>query len=214
MSEMMNVRPVTAHDIAAALNLSVNTVRVYLGKSEKKSAACIRVQEYAKKVGYDPKAAYEYNRCNHKESIKHYRDTPVITYYRNGNFKTKKEENQRMEQLRAEGYSNAEIAKKIGRCLATVLNNIGPQDPELTVMNKKLSQTIRKQKAQARKQYVTNKPIREYNKRVEAHNKMKAELNRLQVELLTEKPAIEQAAKVKVDCPALDLHTVQPTALM
>ena len=84
MSEMMNVRPVTSHDIAAALNLSVNTVRVYLGKSEKKSATCIRVQEYAKKVGYDPKAAYEYNQHNRQESIKHYHDTPVITYYRNG----------------------------------------------------------------------------------------------------------------------------------
>lgn len=133
--------------------------------------------------------------------------------WQGGNFKTREEEIARMQELRAQGYSNAEIAKAIGRCPDTVRENIGKQDIELSLQNRAMGAHIRAQKNAARKAYVVNKPIREYNKRVEQHNKMKAELALLQVDLLTQKPIIEQAAQTKIDFPLIDLHTVQPTAL-
>lgn len=240
MSEMMNRRPVTLNDVAAKLGKTRNCVSFYLCKTNEnmQTPTAILIRKTAEEMGYGGRRAYpqavcacgktfekrswnqtlcpECGKAHRKEQIlilsKKYNGCSMN--YFNGNFKTREEEIARMLELRGQGYSNKEIAQKIGRCPETVRYNIGKQDPELTYQNNVMAAKIRAQKNAARKQYVTNKPIREYNKRVEAHNKMKAELNRLQVELLTEKPAIEQAAKVKVDCPALDLHTVQPTALM
>ena len=135
------------------------------------------------------------------------------TCYCNGCFHSREDEVRHMKYLREQGYSNAEIAKMIGRTAQTVLANIGKQDPELSKQNVAMAQHIRAQKNAARKAYVINKPIREYNKRVEQHNKMKAELNLLQLDLLTQKPIIEQAAQTKIDFPLVNLSTVQPTAL-
>lgn len=135
-----------------------------------------------------------------------------FTYY-NGNFKTRQEEIARMKELRAQGYSNNEIAKAVGRSQNTVLRNIGRQDPELSKQNVAMAAHIRAQKNAARKQYLINKPIREYNKRVEEHNKMKAEIARMEAELTPRTPAIEKAAQTKIDFPLVNLHTVQPTAL-
>lgn len=211
-------RPVTIRDIAAALHMSPSTVRVYLGdnsvtRKQKSSQAIMRVREYAKKVGYDPYTAWSYNADHCKEMVEHAKNVKLTTYYRGGNFHTKEEEVARMKELRDEGYSNAEIAKKVGRCSVTVCNNIGPQDPELSRQNVAMAAHIRAQKNAARRQYVINKPIREYNAKVEEHNRMKAQLAMMQVELLTEKPSIEKASMTQISFPFVDLRTVQPTAL-
>ena len=135
------------------------------------------------------------------------------TCYCNGCFHSREDEVRHMKYLREQGYSNSEIAKAIGRSYQAVLMNIGKQDPELSKQNVAMAQHIRAQKNAARKQYVLNKPIREYNAKVEAHNKMKAELALLQVDLLSEKPIIEKAAQTKIEFPMVNLATVQPTAL-
>lgn len=135
------------------------------------------------------------------------------TNWYNGNFKTREEEIARMKELREMGYSNSEIAKAIGRCARTVRYNIGKQDPELSRQNVVMAQKYRAQKNAARKQYVVNKPIREYNKRVEQHNRIKAELAQLQIALLSEKPEIEQAAQTQIEFPMMQMKTLQPTAL-
>lgn len=212
MNTAMNNRPVTARDIAAALRLNLSTVRVYLN-SNNNSATAQRVREYAAKVGYDPHKAEQYNNDLRKESQLHARTTEIKTYYCNGNFHTKEEEVARMKELREQGFSNAEIAKKIGRCSHTVFDNIGKQDEEMTYQNRVFSQKIRAQKNAARKLYVVNKKVMEYNKKVEKHNKMKAELNMLQIELLEQKSSIEQTAQTVIEMPMIDLRTVQPTAL-
>jgi len=240
MSEITMNRPVTMNDVAAKLGKTKGCVSFYLCKTHEdmQTPTAILVRKTAEEMGYGGRRAYPQVTCSCGKTFekrswnqtlcpecgKAHRKEQVHVFgkkyhgrsmnYSNGNFKTREEEIARMLELRGQGYSNKEIAKKIGRDLRTVIRNIGSQDPELTRQNRTMAAKIRSQKNAARKQYVTNKPIREYNKRVEAHNKMKAELNRLQVELLTEKHAIEQAAKVKVDCPALDLQTLQPTALM
>lgn len=135
------------------------------------------------------------------------------TSYWNGNFKTKAEEVARMEELRARGYSNAEIAKAIGRSYFTVLCAIGKQDHELSKQNVAMGAHIRAQKNAARKQYVINKPIREYNAKVEEHNALKAKVAQMEAELKPQTPVVEKVAQIKIDFPLIDLHTVQPTAL-
>ena len=220
MSEMMNntSRPVTAADIAAALHMSVNTVRVYLGENNltrgrKNSPSVCRVRNYAASVGYDPKAAYAYNRAHITENKARAKAVSIETFYYGGNFHSKAEEKAKMQSLRDAGYSHAEIARKIGRCYETVLNNLGPQDPTLTLQNHRLAFQYRAQKNAARAQYLRNKPIAEYNAKVQEHNELKAKLNALQVELLTEKPQIEQTAKITVTAPQMNLVNLQPTAL-
>lgn len=208
-------RPVTARDIAAALRLNLGTVRAYLNKdNNRNSATAQRVREYAAKVGYDPRKAEQYSNDLRKESQLYARTTEIKTYYYNGNFRTKEEEVARMKELREQGFSNVEIAKKVGRSQHTVFRKIGKQDEELTYQNRVFGQKIRAQKNAARKLYVVNKKVVEYNKKVEKHNKMKAELNILQLELLEQKSSIEQTAQTVIEMPMIDLRTVQPTALM
>ena len=210
MNIAMN-RPITARDIAAALHLNLNTVRVYL-KGNGAGATAQRVREYAKEIGYNPQMALKYGRI-HGHEIKKTGKVKIESYYHNGNFHTKEEEIARMLELREQGFSNAEIAKKIGRHSVTVFKKIGKQDEEMTRQNLAMGARIRAQKNAARKLYIVNKKVVEYNKKVEKHNKMKAELNILQLELLEQKPTIEQTAQTVIEVPMIDLRTVQPTAL-
>lgn len=213
---MMNnsaVRPVTIRDIAAALHMNPRTVSVYLYDRNRTSANALRVREYAESVGFDGKKAREFTFAHMTEARQHAKEMEVRYYYHNGNFGTKEAEVQRMKELRDMGYSNREIAQKIGRTWCMVYQYIGKQDPELSRQNRSMAAHIRAQKNAARRQYVLNKPIREYNEKVAKHNKMKAELNLLQTELLVCKPEIMKAAQTEIKFPLVDLKTVQPTAL-
>ena len=214
-------RPVTMKDIAEKLGMSVGTVKQYLSPKYHWNGIGVQlVRKTAEEMGYDPKAVLAYTGALRKgKSWKWKRHTEKSNptpqpRYNGGNFFTKEEEMERMKELRGMGYSNAEIARKVGRSYLTVLVNIGKQDPELSRQNREMAQKYRAQKNAARKQYVVNKPIREYNKRVEQHNRIKAELARLQVALLSEKPEIEQAAQTKIDFPMMQMETVQPVALL
>ena len=203
MTMMNNARPVTAKDVAEKLGKSAYSVAWYLGNKQSKdlqTPTAILVRKTAQEMGYKPRKEW-----THAER--------PAKFYWNGNFHTKEEEVARMKELRAQGYSNAEIAKAIGRTRDTVWRSIGKQDPELAKQNVAMASHIRAQKNAARKQFVINKSIAQYNAKVEKHNKMKAELNALQVELLTEKPEIMKAAQTEIKFPMVDLKTLQPTAL-
>ena len=228
--------PVTAKDIAAKLGMTQTAVQISLSKARKnvRTPAVVQVMKAAEEMGFKGKGDQDvcvdcgntYTKVNSnqlicpecrklrcRENMRQIRSSSVTGGWFGGNFATKEEETARMKQLREMGYSNKEISEKVGRSYVSVWHRIGKQDPELAKQNIAMAAHIRAQKNAARKQYVINKPIREYNKRVEQHNQMKAELNKLQTELLTEKPAIVQAAQTKIDFPMIDLHTVQPTAL-
>lgn len=219
MSEnMMNTNcPVTTADIAAALHISRKTVLTYLGDNTathgRKSPMIQRVRDYAASVGYDPKKAYEYNRTHRAEMQKLAKERKVVTYYCNGNFQTREEEIRRMQELRDEGFSNEEIAKKVGRSSSMVYYALGKQDPELSRQNQQMASRIRAQKNAVRKQYILNKSIREYNAKVEEHNALKAKVAQMEAELKPQTPVVEKVAQIKIDFPLIDLHTVQPTAL-
>lgn len=131
-------RRVTQRDIAKAVGVSRNTVaNVIIGfphdihySAETKK----KVLDAAKELGY----------------IRHIiadRDEPFRIkvgkqeehFYYNGNFHSREEEVQHMRYLRAKGYTNAEIAKKIGRNYVTVYKKIGKQPEEYTKMSRRLS---------------------------------------------------------------------------
>ena len=228
--------PVTSKDIAAKLGMTPHAVRICLSRARKNvsTPTVVRVMKAAEEMGYKGKGDQDvciycgnaYTKVKNgqlvcpkckklydRELDRQTRGCSVVGGWFGGNFATKEEETARMKELREMGYSNKEISEKVGRSYSSVWHRIGKQDPELTKQNVAMAHHIRAQKNAARKQYAINKPIREYNRRVEQHNQMKAELNKLQTELLTEKPAIVQAAQTKIDFPMIDLHTVQPTAL-
>lgn len=210
MSMMNNTsitRPVMIKDIAEKLGKSRGCVAFYLAKSNAnmQTPTAILIRNTAEEMKYNPAEAKSY-------AVK-IRDGRTTSSWYGGNFKSRQEEIARMNELRNKGYSNAEIAKAIGRSYKTVRLNIGKQDPELTKQNVAMAAHIRAQKNAARKMYVVNKNIAQYNAKVEKHNKMKAELNLLQTELLTEKPEIMKAAQSQINVPQVDLKVLVPTAL-
>ena len=192
---------VGVEDIAKALGVSVQTVRRAYGNTDHRNAELeSRIRIAGQIMGYIP-------------GRKKPRSIKPVCFWWGGNYHSKADEIARMKQLRQEGYTNHEIAQKIGRAYSTVLNSIGKQDPLMTKTTQQMAAASRKQKSAARAAYVRNKPIAEYNAKVQEHNELKAKLNALQVELLTEKPQIEQAAKIAVTAPQMNLVNLQPTAL-
>ncbi len=242
VAQVAAVRTITQKDIAEKLGVSLNTVRNYLNPNFKYNGEKVQaVRKAAKEMGYvrtnrAPVAqtshvgtcakcgrAYVSNSSYHKycheckiiaqreHARKHYHERNE--FWHNGNFRTKEEEVARMKELRAMGYSNAEIAKAVGRSNFTVLKDLGPQDPELSLQNRAMAAHIRAQKNAARKQYVLNKPIREYNAKVAEHNALKAKVAQMEAEIAHQTPVIEKAAQAKITFPLVDLATLQPTAL-
>lgn len=202
---------VSVKDIANALQFPVGTVGRYLSSSytaKKPGSRAMLVKETAAKMGYMNRDQRKQQKAERKEQQK-----AENQYYRNTPFHSVQEAQDYMRHLRDIGFGNTEIARRAGVKTITVRRYIGSTPADLARHNRVMGQKIRAQKNAARKQFVLNKPIREYNAKVEKHNKMKAELNLLQMELLTEKPEIMKASQTKIDFPMVDLHTVQPTAL-
>lgn len=104
--------------------------------------------------------------------------------YYGGNFTSKDEEVERMKELRSQGYSNAEIAAKVGRSAATVFKAIGKGDPALAKMNRTRAAHHRAEKNRDRRAYLVAKKVLEYydkkNEYIEALKKATALKDELQ----------------------------------
>ena len=191
----------TIKDISQAIGLNIQTIkRAYANTDKRNEELEAAIRAAGEKMGYIP------GYCKPRKE-------KPITFYWGGNYHNQDEEIARMKQLREAGYTNAEIARKIGRAYKTVLNNLGKQPEMMTERSRHLASTFRMQTRAARAAYLRNKPIAEYNQKVEEHNLLKARLNALQLEILTSKPRIEEIAEEPVICPNLNLHALQPTAL-
>ena len=227
---------VTTLDIANEFEVSCQTVRSILAPSSKtNSERAIEIRNYAKKMGYmnnlfrkqctmcgttfiaKGKSQKYCHECGikakaerNKKDLKAYRiRQKAKKYWHNGCFHTQEEEVKRMKQLRSEGYSNAEIAKKIGRAYDTVRRVIGSQPNEMTRQNIAIGKKIQAQKNAARKQYVINQPIIEYNRKVEELNKVKEELDALQKDISVKQKTAETNARKTVKAPSIVLTTTQ-----
>lgn len=134
----MNRPVVTAKDIAEKLGIGKSTVQGCLNNKFAKGyrkETVDKVRKAAEEMGYDKQAclAYGYMLSGEKR-----RKIKEPKNYRGGNFLTKEAEVQRMKELRAEGYTNFQIARKIGRSFGMVFHCIGKQDPSLTAISHKL----------------------------------------------------------------------------
>ena len=121
--------------------------------------------------------------------------------YYGGNFTSKEEEVERMKELRSQGYSNAEIAAKVGRSAVTVFKAIGKGDPALAKMNRIRACHHRAEKNRDRRAYIVAKKVLEYydkkNEYIEALKKaaaLKEEVQKLgcNVDLNVEIPEFMQ----------------------
>lgn len=158
---------ITAKDIAAALNMPVNTVRVCMSNGNKKinPQKLSLVREYAKSVGYDPIAAQCYGRSiASKECV-----GSRAKYIKGSPFSTYREFIKHCENLRKAGWTNAEIAKGCGCSHLMVLRAIGRQPKEYTEMSMAVAGEKRARKNAARRE------------RVEALRKAEAERKRSEI---------------------------------
>ena len=148
MNRPQNAQPVvTARMIAEKLGVSCSTVKKILnprrdgkGFSEK---TIQKVKETARRMGYDSEKAR--NAATKKSAYR--------SWQRNSNFPTVELETARMLELRNEGYSNAMIAKKIGKSRETVWNRIGCQPSEITENSMKNRDARRRIEAESRRTY-------------------------------------------------------------
>ena len=148
------IKRVTQSEIAERVGCSTSVVSNALkGVGAVSDELKVRIVNAATELGYVPRHNY------HK-----------------GNFASHKEEVDYMLQLRDEGYTNAEIAKKIGRCYLTVLNNIGKQPAELTAISGSVAQFIQAHREQLRKAYVLQREVDRHNAMVESVDALNARI--------------------------------------
>lgn len=198
--------------IANEMGIAPSTVRTMLSPASQnkyKRDKVEAVESRAKELGYYDKASKSHDKSDH--------------LYCNGNFKTHNEEVARMKEMRAHGYSNAEIAKRIGRAVLTVRRNIGAQPKDMTEMNRVLGQKKRAQRNAERREYLIRHEINEHNANVDKLNQMAeqmtdcmAQLSSLQVSHLhlQEKVfAAEEAMKKKAASVGMDVHEITAIAV-
>lgn len=196
-----STNPVTAKMIAEKIGMNIGTVRQCLTKNARKykTDTVERVRKVAREMGYDPHYAMAAN--------------AQALYLSRSNFPSMEVETSRMMILREQGYSNAEIAKMIGKGHQTVLKRIGCQDNELSNQNRAAANYLRAQKNLRRKVYVAQKSAFRMNEldeeivliRQRQNELMKEheELVKKESSLLFERsvlcPRVEQAQKLAVD---------------
>lgn len=194
-------KPVTMRDIAAKLGVSFRTVQRAFAKTDGRNQEVAQaIRTAAQIMGYIPGRSKP-------------RTVKPDKFWHSGNFLSRDAEIARMRQLRAEGYTNAEIARKLGRSYGTVYNTIGKQDAAMTKMSVQMAGAARAQKSAVRAAYVRNKPIAAYNAKVQELTDLRAKVNALETELAAAKPAIDKAAAKVVEMPVVALANLQPTAL-
>lgn len=161
MPSVKKNRKITRKDIADHIGMSLATVDQALDANEKYVSRVsyetrMKVINAADELGYvyfDKRKAIQL--ANH-------------VFYHNGNYHTRKEEIDRMEQLRREGYTNAQIAEKTGRSHKHVLHVIGYQPEEYTAESKKLAGRIRVQRRKTRENVVVELAENERKRKLEA----------------------------------------------
>lgn len=168
------VKVITARDIAEKLGMGLTTIHNcltgYTCGYAKETVE--KIQTTAKEMGYDPKKAR-----SHRRNLSVSKTEKPKKHYWGGNFYSREEEITRMTELRNEGYSNAEIAKKIGRTYECVLYNIGKQPADMTSAKHSEAQRIRRVKESNRKAFVESHKVAVHNDTVRKVNELTEKMN-------------------------------------
>lgn len=145
----------TAKDIAERTGYAVGTVYNALGNTPCALAKSTvqKIKKAAAEMGYDP-TGYQ----------------PPFTGGRNphaflqfSNFPSPEVEKERMEILRKQGYSNPEIAKKIGKSYMHVYMTLGTQPGAITKARHAAAAANRYLRARQRERYQLEGAVQEYN---------------------------------------------------
>lgn len=188
---------ITVQEIAKEFGILPQSVYACLAPTSKaRGPRAEQIRSYAYKCGWKPLAQRE-------------KESKPLHYWYDGCFLTKAEEIKRMEELRAVGYSNDEIAKKVGRSLSTIYNGIGAQPKEITDKNIKMRGKIRSQKNAERKQCVIDKSVNEYNKLVEEVRSVEAHLSKIKQDLAAKEQAVQKNARRTVKTPSISFATTE-----
>lgn len=150
---------VTARDISTRTGFSVVSVQKALGSAPTtlSPATVQQIRDVAAEMGYDA--------------------TPYHPkgYLHRSNFPSPEVELERMEILRSQGYSNADIARKTGSSYQRVLYRLGKQPKAITKMNCTASAIGRHLRSSQRERYQLQPKLEEYSA-------AKAQLEQLQAE--------------------------------
>lgn len=202
---------ITQRDIAKNLGISLRTVNKCLSKgSGYVSAATFhRVHDAAKKMGYVLPSSPEYRQQKEiaREAVR--RENYLLTH----NFPSREAETKRMEYLREQGYSNSEIARKVGRCVLTVRRRIGSQPEDMTKENIRLGQKNRAAKNAKRRQYTANHTVNTYNGMVAELAEVKAKVVLIEGQVKAMLPKVKEAAKISQVKMIEDISDAPATAL-
>lgn len=218
-------RATTLQEVAEILGIGASTVRKCFAAPNPNSRVHPdtkkAILEACKKLGYiHPRSVAGKQRTQERLNA-----VRQAHFWKGGNFHSKEEEVARMRQLREEGYSNMEIAKKIGRSYQTVRKSIGTQPTDMTLHTKAMSGAARTKKTQERKVYVADHTIRAYNNTLQEINTLrndaKALLEKadsLEKTLKDTLPDVKKAQKVATLPlltiePAINLASAQPTTI-
>lgn len=171
---------VTARDIATRTGFSVVSVQKALGSAPTtlSPATVQQIRDVAAEMGYDA--------------------TPYHPkgYLHRSNFPSPEVELERMEILRSQGYSNADIARKTGASYQRVLYRLGKQPKAITKMNCAASAIGRHLRSIQRERYQLQPKLEEYSAAQAQLEQLQAEETALRAKVVQLRRYVRRAEKL------------------
>lgn len=179
---------VSAKDIAQRTGYAVSTVYNALESTPTSlpTATILKIRNAAKEMGYDPT---RYQPSHTGKQNPH-------AYLKHSNFPSPEVEKERMEILRKQGYTNEEIAQKIGKSYLHVLTKIGTQPKAITQMSYAAAAADRRFRKQLRERYQLQGMLEEYIAAEAELEQMKAKESALKAKIVELKPHVDRAGQL------------------
>lgn len=179
---------VSAKDVAQRTGYAVSTVYNALESAPNSlsSATVQKIRDAAREMGYDP-ARYQ---------PPHTGKQNPHAYLKHSNFPSPEVEKERMEILRRQGYTNEEIAQKIGKSYLHVLTKIGTQPKAITQMSYAAAAANRRFRKQLRERYQLQGMLDEYIAAEAELEQMKAKESALKAKIVELKPHVDRAGQL------------------
>ena len=117
-------------------------------------------------------------------------------YLKHSNFPSPEVEKERMEILRRQGYTNEEIAQKIGKSYLHVLTKLGTQPKAITQMSYAAAAANRRFRKQLRERYQLQGMLDEYIAAEAELEQMKAKESALKAKIVELKPHVDRAGQL------------------
>lgn len=179
---------ISAKDIAQRTGYAVSTVYNALESTPNTlpTATVQKIRNAAREMGYDP-TRYQPSHTGKQN---------LHAYLKHSNFPSPEIEKERMEILRKQGYTNEEIAQKIGKSYLHVLTKIGTQPKAITQMSYAAAAANRRFRKQLRERYQLQGMLDEYIAAEAELEQMKAKESALKAKIVELKPHVDRAGQL------------------